>query len=383
MPLSIIRNQRFKIYWSLIVLLTVTTLLHKSLPTLLLSLRTLSLNLGNGKCKWTPPKYTADKSKQYFRSLIAGFPGGSKRIIFTQLEALAGISANDEWPISKEKQNLPFMKSNYPHHEGVWSWEKTMDQVILVIRNPRHALVEYHNVLHDIDYANNAEDAYALKDNLYRQRAPVNKFIEWRDNRTEYEINWWGWFIDYWMEGGIMRDIQSHELTTFEHFKRQMQPGPYTESGKAFQDFVGNVTVQPELDDHCIVDMPNGACEPIAVVSIDRLMDPVKGYAEQAKLAAAVEGKQGIDVIAEEARDCIWEEVVIRRKGVRTMRDRTGPKEESYSFTPLMYGKMIAELTRLKSKYTAPEWDDVQPAQDLLILLDDFILDITKDLING
>ena len=48
-----------------------------------------------------------------------------------------------------------------------------------------------------------------------------------------------------------------------------------------------------------------------------------------------------------------------------------------------MYGKMIAELTRLKSKYTAPEWDDVQPAQDLLILLDDFILDITKDLING
>ena len=58
------------------------------------------------------------------------------------------------------------------------------------------------------------------------------------------------------------------------------------------------------------------------------------GYAEQVKLAAAVEGKQGIDIIAEEARDCIWEEVIIRRKGVRTMRDRTGPKKEAYDFTP-------------------------------------------------
>ena len=44
---------------------------------------------------------------------------------------------------------------------------------------------------------------------------------------------------------------------------------------------------------------------------------------------------------------------------------------------------MIAELTRLKSKYSAPEWDKVPPAQDLLILLDDYILDITKDLISG
>ena len=67
-----------------------------------------------------------------------------------------------------------------------------MDQVILVIRNPRHALVEYHNVLHDIDYATNAEDAYAKKDNLYKARALVSKFLEWRNNRCEYEINWWG-----------------------------------------------------------------------------------------------------------------------------------------------------------------------------------------------
>jgi len=376
-------TNRFRLYWTIIIFFALSTILHQSLPDLLASLRALSISLGGGKCKWTPPRYSNSDTKQYFRTLVTGYPGGSKRVVYAQLEALAGVSSNDEWPIETVKENLPFMKTNYPHHEGTWSWDKIMDQVILVLRNPRYALVEYHNVLHDIDYANNAEDAYAKKENLYRQRAPMSAFIEWRDNRTMYEINWWGWHIDYWMEGGIMRDIMTHELTTYEHFQRQKHPGPYTESGQAFMELVGNATVQPELDDHCILDMPDGSCEPVAIVSIDKLMDPVKGYAENAKLAAAVEGKQGIDIIAEEARDCIWEEVIIRRKGVRTMRDRTGPTPDSYDFTAVMYGKMIAELTRLKSKYSAPEWDSKQPAQDLLILLDDYILDITQDLITG
>ena len=35
-----------------------------------------------------------------------------------------------------------------------------------------------------------------------------------------------------------------------------------TESGKAFEIMVGNQTVQPELDDHCVIDMLNGACQP-------------------------------------------------------------------------------------------------------------------------
>ena len=83
------------------------------------------------------------------------------------------------------------------------------------------------------------------------------------------------------MEGGVMRDIMTHKLTTYEHFQRQKQPGAYTgmstllplkphhsnfslptESGKAFETMVGNQTVQPELDDHCVIDLPNGACQP-------------------------------------------------------------------------------------------------------------------------
>ena len=48
-----------------------------------------------------------------------------------------------------------------------------------------------------------------------------------------------------------------------------------------------------------------------------------------------------------------------------------------------MYGTMIKELSRLKTKYAAPEWDDNIVAQQLLDLLDDYILDITKDIISS
>jgi len=152
--------------------------------------------------------------------------------------------------------------------------------------------------------------------------------------------------------------------------------------GTAFEDMVGDAVVPPTIDPHCALDMPSGACQPIAIISVDRLLDPVKGYAENAILAAAIEGKQGVEIIAEEARDCIWDEVVIRRKGSRTMRDRTGD-ESAYNFTYEMYGAMIQELSRLKSKYSAPEWDDVPVAQQLLELLDDYILDITSSIIQG
>lgn len=352
------------------------------LPSLLLaSLRTLSLNLGGGKCQWTAPDYTPNATKQIFKTLVAGFPGGSKRSVITQIEALTGVSAVDEWPRQAYKENQPFMKTNYPHHEGYWTWGDSMQQVILVLRNPRYALIEYHDVLYDIDYATNARDAYARSENLYLNRAPIGDFLEWRDERTAYEIAWYGWFIDYWMEGGIMRDIMTHKLTTQEHFIRQAQPGPYTEGGQAFQNMVGDAVVPPTIDIHCALDMAGG-CLPVSIISVDRLLDPVKGYAENAVLAAAIEGKTGFNVIEEEARDCIWEEVVIRRKGSRTMRDRIG-EETAYDFNFEMYGLMIQELSRLKSKYSAPEWDDVLVAQQLLELLDDYILDITSDIIQG
>lgn len=40
------------------------------------------------------------------------------------------------------------------------------------------------------------------KEFLYRFRAPLDSFMDWRDQRVMDEIKFFGWHIDYWMEGG-------------------------------------------------------------------------------------------------------------------------------------------------------------------------------------
>ena len=42
------------------------------------------------------------------------------------------------------------------------------------------------------------------------------------------EIGWYGWLIDYWMEGGILRDYFDHKLTTKEHWALLRKPETYT-----------------------------------------------------------------------------------------------------------------------------------------------------------
>lgn len=338
----------------------------------------ISINIGGGKCKFMPPSYTANESVTYFRTLIAGYPGGSKRIVYNQFEGLTGLSVNDEWPNGTVKPNFPFMKANYPHHEGLWTWGDAMDQVVLVMRNPRHAIIEYHDVLNDIAYANTAEAAYDLSDNLYQNRAPVDKYMEWRNNRTLNEIDWYSWFIDYWMEGGLMRDIMSHKYTTHAHFKRQTQPGPYTESGRAYDDMVGNMTVEPANDPHCVNELK---CEPVAIISVEHILDHQLGANESAKIGAVLDDNQGVTVIAPEARACVWRELVVNFKGVRNMLDRGGPPLSSYTFTTVMYQKMIDELNRLKTKYSAPEWVVKPIVQDLLSIIDEYIDDISLQIV--
>jgi len=165
--------------------------------------RRLSLNLGGGNCQWEPPEYDVPTDIKFFKTLIAGFPSCDKRMTFTQMEALTGWAARDEWDFVFEgASNHPFIKSNYPHHEGYWSWGTRADQVVLVVRNIRRTMVEYHDILWDIASAKKSNLGYM--DVIYNTRAPLAAFLVWRDLRVMEEISWYGWFIDYWMEGGML-----------------------------------------------------------------------------------------------------------------------------------------------------------------------------------
>ena len=70
------------------------------------------------------------------------------------MEALTGWPAKDEWDFEYlGDSNHPFIKANYPHHEGIWGWGTNADQVVMMIRNIRKSMVEYHDILWDIGYA--------------------------------------------------------------------------------------------------------------------------------------------------------------------------------------------------------------------------------------
>ena len=197
--------------------------------------RQLSLDLGDGKCKWQPPIYNVSEDIMFYKTIIAGYPSGDKRLTFVQMEALTGLSARDEWDFEYlGMTNQPYIKSNYPHHEGIWGWKDVGDQVIMVVRNMRRSMVEYHDILWDIGYAKTFEEAYDLIGNLYAERPPLEDFLLWRYIRVLDEIHWYGWFIDYWMEEGLMRCMFTHKITTPKHWYMLMQPTQYTKAEMAY-----------------------------------------------------------------------------------------------------------------------------------------------------
>ena len=336
--------------------------------------RKLSLDLGGGKCKWTPPIYNVPDNIEFTKTIIAGFPSGDKRLTFVQMEALTGLSARDEWDFEYlGMTNQPFIKANYPHHEGIWGWQDAGDQVIMIVRNIRRSMVEYHDILWDIGYAKTFEDAFERIDNLYAERPPLNDFLDWRDERVLDEIYWYGWFIDYWMEAGLMRCMFTHKITTPEHWYMLMQPTRYTKEEMAYDLIVGNDTVvTPSYDPHCVNDV-SGGCHPIQIISAERLVETTTGPEEGVKIARSLRNNTGVEdyLIAEEAWNCIWTELIVNKKGLKTFIDREGITERDYNFSEQMLEGMVIELTRLIDKYSSPTWNWRQTAQDVVELLEE------------
>jgi hypothetical protein len=117
-------------------------------------------------------------------------------MIYIQMEALTGWPAKDEWDFEYlGDSNHPFIKANYPHHEGIWGWGTNADQVVMMIRNIKRSMVEYHDILWDIGYAKTWEVASANLDKLYGERPPKEDFFEWRDLRVMDEIGWYGYVV--------------------------------------------------------------------------------------------------------------------------------------------------------------------------------------------
>mmetsp|Transcript_9503 Transcript_9503/g.11944 ORF Transcript_9503/g.11944 Transcript_9503/m.11944 type:complete len:420 (+) Transcript_9503:45-1304(+) len=305
-------------------------------------------------------------STTFSKTLITGYPAGDKRMTFVQ------------------RENEPFIKANYPHHEGIWAWGKNADQVVMIVRNIRHTLAEYHDFVWDAEYTKTWEDA-TLDHDTNSEHPLLENFLNWRDERVMDEIDWYGWFIDFYMENGLMRDVFTHKITTPEHWYMIMQPKRYHKDELAYDLIVGNQTVTPTQDPHCLNDIPT--CVPIELISAENIgVNSNINGAEGHKMARALKGKHGKDdwFLGEGVWDCILEELSLHKKGLEAFsfldwyNDIDPTIQDDYNFSEEILDKMIAELDRLIEKYDAPGWAPISVY--LVELLGDYRRSLNKEL---
>jgi len=146
---------------------------------------------------------------------------------------------------------------------------------------------------------------------------------------------------------------------------------------------VGNSTVTPSYDPHCINDVTFG-CVPVEIISGERLVDTATGPAEGMKIARVLENRTGIEdyLIPNDAWECIWTELIINKKGLKTFIDRPGLTEQDYNFSEEMLVEMITELNRLIAKYNQTAWNSVPVSHILIELLSEHLTLIEIELVD-
>lgn len=337
--------------------------------------RSLSIESGE-TCEWKDVRKprNAPQDTDLFATLLAGFPGSGKRIAFMQLEGFSELRASDDYNITAGSFNtkFAFKKTNYPHHDGIWDWGGQMKQVILLLRNPRWALPAYHHLLYEIEYSDSWIWSYLRQYKTYTKRPPLEDWVNWREARFDVEIQKWGWFIDFWMEGGIARDIFSHDFTTLSHFERLKQPVMYSSPELiAAQEALEDVT--PAFDRHCLFDMN---CTVTAIASYERMLNETTGPSEIERFVKTIDGKLPWDLVNETGRDCVWRQMVVHGNTFANSyhdRDEEGPAEEEFKFTLPQMVQIQLELERVKEKYTRKGWLNNPIAQSLVTYVEDYI----------
>jgi len=331
-------------------------------------------------CEWVEPKMLNESTNSdLFSTILVAYPGSAKRAAFLQLEGLTELMATDDYNLNEDQTDVKyaFVKTQYPHHEGIWSWGARGNQTVYVLQNPRTALQTYMFLLHEIHYSNGWWTSYANIPRTFTLRPVLSEWEDFKEARFAREVQSWGWHLEYWMENGLFRDVFTHQLTTPEGIEGIMNPSIYSAPELAsYQEGLSNVNAT--WDKHCVEgDMPY--CVPVAIVSYEKLMDPLTGPSELAKLAAVIQNQPGMNVVDQIAWDCVWNEVVLRNDtGVRVDANREGPEMDNYSFTVEEVKTILIELERLKEKYSSEsaQLAYAGPVYGILVTyLDEYITD--------
>ena len=209
-----------------------------------------------------------------------------------------------------------------------------MDQVVLLIRNPRWAIPSYHTMRYELDYARDIPSSLLRIPDTYTERPAVNKWETWRDGRLNIEMNRWSTFIDFWLQGGFQ------ERTNATHDR----------------------CLYSEID-----------CHPKAIIDFDHFYQkhPTNEYE---KLTDVLESSANVEVVAAKARVCVLNKVYNRselHQGNRPHPER--PPE--YRFTVPQFDRIMNRTIELVNKFSEEPLSFEPTAPDLVRILNSYALD--------
>jgi len=325
--------------------------------------RQTSISLPNGDCEWTQPVPLTGESQPY-GTLLTSYPASGMRTAWQQIEGLTGIEVGDDYAYSGEEVK-GIIKTQYPHYDGIWSYGSTLDQVILIIRNPRWAIPSFHRIISEMNYAQDWEGVYSFIDNLFGDEAPNANWIKWRDIKFEDEIKIWAWHIDYWMEEG----------------SQYWHPLDYERIGQ-FPFHYNNESSTPWIkDEHCR-NHTDIDCFPKAIIAYEKLEHYLTGPDELRKIANVLRGKKGMTVLPDESINCIWFQTFVHHMETNDVDIEGGETSDNgnYNFTTTHIETILGTLKMMKDKYSQPRWRNVTVALDLVSSLDEYIKDTTEEL---
>ncbi|KAL3802623.1 hypothetical protein HJC23_011947 [Cyclotella cryptica] len=358
--------------------------------------RSLSVDLGDGDCVYKPPQPRVSPKVKFHKYLLAGFPSGDKRMIYIQMEALTGLPSKDDWDfVVNGYSNAPFIKTNYPHPAGTWSWGSEADEVALVVQFIRRSLVEYADVVWYQSGARSYEAEREQVEKKYGERLDTNEWYKWRDERVLQEIYRYGSYIDYWMENGLRRDPISHRVIDQNMWEVLTNPLPLnlvddvhichktsSPTNPAIDMVVSSKQAQVYIDHGDYLGMCADAqqdkswwerappvyaanrdprcqtitrtCSPRIVISSDKLRDYTLGPIETYLIGRRLNMTMPERLIDEATWPCIWKKIIHENRGPMTFDDRK--LSEDPNFSAFMLEEMIGELNRLITKYSSYPW---------------------------
>ena len=86
-----------------------------------------------GGCEFGLPKTDIPDSIDWDKTIIVEYPSVDKSST-SFMEALTGWASKDEWEFEFiGTSNHPFITTNYPSQEGIWSWDGKKNRVISTI----------------------------------------------------------------------------------------------------------------------------------------------------------------------------------------------------------------------------------------------------------